>query len=102
MRSIAKYSEIKDIPPLSEREWNYYFNVGDRVKIIPEMTRNWIYSDSSFFESIDEDMKNGIGVVINCWSDLHCSYGSSYVCDVDFDGKQIRLLSMFFYTSKKF
>jgi len=95
MRSINLYTEMKDIPPYDERQWDYYFSVGERVKLIPKLSVEWMDVDIITLE--DE-----IGVVTRCWSDLICNYGSSYVCDVQYKTKKITLLTMFFYTSKKF
>lgn len=103
MRNILRYKENKDIPPLNKREWNYYFLEGERVKIIPEMYESSNLSDPTSYSYIDSDLVNKVGVVKRCWCELHSwAYGSSYLCDVEYDSKTITLLSMFFYTSKKF
>lgn len=102
MRTITKFNNDRDIPPLSEREWNYSFEVGERVKLIPEMVKNNNYHPFSF-NYIDESLIDKIGIVISCHCDLHAfGQGSSYVCKVDFEGEIISHMCMYFYTSLKF
>jgi hypothetical protein len=101
MRTITNFTNSKEIPPLSEREWNYSFEVGERVKIIPEMIKN--HTDDPFsFYYIDKSLIDKIGIVISCHCDLQAFEGGSYVCKVDFEGEIISLMSMYFYTSLKF
>lgn len=102
MRTLDEFNNERIIPPMSEREWNYYFNVGDRVKLIPEMIKNHINNPFSF-NCIDKSLIDKIGVVISCDCELHSfGQGSIYVCSVDFDGHIVNLLCMYFYRSLKF
>jgi hypothetical protein len=104
MRTIAEFNNGKDIPPLSEREWNYSFGVGERVKLIPEMFKNHINDpyDPFQFINIDSSYLDKIGVITDCYPDIHCNLGTSYMCLVDFDGVEKKLMSIFLYTSLKF
>ena len=104
MRTIAKFNNDRDIPPMSEREWNYSFEVGERVKLIPEMVKNMINDpyDPFQFINIDSSYLDKIGVITDCYPDLHCNLGTSYMCLVDFDGVEKKLMSLFLYTSLKF
>ena len=102
MRSITNFTNSKEIPPMSEREWNYSFEVGERVKLIPEMV-NLNNNEGYFYEiGINKSLIDRVGIIKNCYPDLHCHYGTSFMCLVDFDGVEIKLMSMFLYTSLKF
>lgn len=101
MRTIAKFNNDKDIPPLSEREWNYSFEVGERVKLIPEMVKNFMNNPFSFTH-IDPSYLDVIGVIMDCYPDLHCNLGTSYICLVNFNGVEKKFMSHFLYTSSKF
>ena len=104
MRTITNFTISKEIPPLSEREWNYSFEVGERVKLIPEMVKNIINNPYDTFQFINIDMSfiDKIGVITDCYPDLHCNFGTSYMCVVDFDGLEVTLMSSLLYTSLKF
>jgi hypothetical protein len=79
MRTLVEFNVVKDIPPISEREWNYCFLVGERVKLIPEMVKNHT-NNPFFFNYIDESLIDKIGIVISCHCDLHAfGRGSSYI-----------------------
>jgi hypothetical protein len=102
MRTITNFTNGKEIPPMGEREWNYSFGVGERVKLIPEMV-NLNNNEGYFYEiNINESLIDRVGIIKNCYPDLHCDYGTSFMCLVDFDGVEIKLMSMFLYTSLKF
>lgn len=92
MRKIKDYLELKGIPTINDREWNYYFTVNELVKLTPEMKFNGDYNKYYY----------KIGVVKQCWTDLHCIYGASYLCRVDFDGDLVDVSCMFLYTKKNF
>jgi hypothetical protein len=104
MRTITNFTNDRGIPPLSEREWNYSFEVGERVKLIPEMVKNIIIDPYNPFQFINIDMSfiDKIGVITDCYPDLHCNLGVSYMCLVDFDGVEKKLMSSLLYTSLKF
>jgi hypothetical protein len=104
MRTIINFTNDRSIPPMSEREWNYSFAAGERVKLIPEMVKNHINDPYDPFQFINIDLSylDKIGVITDCYPDLHCNLGTSYMCLVDFEGEIISLLSMYFYTSLKF
>lgn len=95
MRSINDYKEILSIPPLSEREWNYLFLVGERVKIIPK-------AFDCQYTQLNPQLKGKIGVVKRYWVDICCIHGTSYLCSVEFDLESIDILAMSLYTNKKF
>jgi hypothetical protein len=104
MRTIINFTNDRGIPPMSEREWNYSFEVGERVKLIPEMVKNMINDPYGPFQFINIDLSylDKIGVITDCYPDLHCNLGTSYICLVDFDGVGKKLMSLFLYTSLKF
>jgi hypothetical protein len=101
MRTIINFTNDRSIPPMSEREWNYSFAAGERVKLIPEMVKNMINEPFSF-SHINPSYLDKIGVITDCYPDLHCNLGTSYMCLVDFDGVEKKLMSLFLYTSLKF
>jgi hypothetical protein len=79
-----------------EREWNYYFNVGDKVKICDDSPSNYLYNLSKLKPSI-KDCINKVGTVTNCYSDMHAfCCGSLWMVKVDFDGVILELMSQFF------
>lgn len=106
MRTITNFTNDRGIPPLSEREWNYSFEVGERVKLIPEMVKNIINDPFLYSRNIislsSSDKINKIGVIKNCYPEIHCNFGTSYMCVVDFDGLEVTLMSSLLYTSLKF
>jgi hypothetical protein len=104
MRTIINFTNDRGIPPMSEREWNYSFEVGERVKLIPEMFKNHINDpyDPFQFINIDSSYLDKIGVITDCYPDIHGNLGTSYMCLVDFDGVEKKLMSLFLYTSLKF
>jgi hypothetical protein len=75
----------------AEREWNYHFNVGDRVKICDDSPSNYLDTLSKWKPSI-KDCINKVGTVINCYSDIHAfCCGSLWTAKVDFDGVILEL-----------
>jgi hypothetical protein len=91
--------------PMEEREWNYSFNEGDEVMFAPDLP-------DSYFESGDvynynnlskfKDYRGKKGIVKKCWSDLHAfGRGSSYMCEVHFDGLVHSTMCQFYVKYEK-
>lgn len=82
-----------------DREWNYFLNEGDLVCFAEDIPQGYnVVIGWDFTKEIDlNEYKNKIGVVKKCWSDLHAfGRGSSYLCEVDFDGKIISHFTQLF------
>jgi hypothetical protein len=98
MRTVERYLDLKGVPPITERVWGYFFLPGEKVKIVPDFN----FNDVSSHPIIDSRFKGKIGIITYCFTDICCIHGSSYVCDVNFGGDEIRIMAMFLYTNKKF
>lgn len=79
--------------PMEEREWNYSFGEGEEVMFAPDLPDCQFDSVGEFLENtfLDlrqfKDYRGRKGIVTKCWSDLHAfGRGSSYMCEVNFDG----------------
>lgn len=96
MRSIDKYVNELHIPPLSEREWNYLFLIGERVKIIPEVF------NQTFNGDLNPELNGKIGVVKDCSWDICGIYGCSHIHSVEFDTETITILAANLYRNKRF
>lgn len=81
--------EIDEVNGLMD-SWNYYFEVGDKVRLHPKSPK--IHSE--FMVPGQKDISHlfdKIGVVKDCSSDCHAfGQGSLYFVTVDFDGEKIR------------
>lgn len=69
-----------------EREWNYYLEVGDKVKICDDGPPKLIENLSKWKPEIKKCLDK-IGIVRSCYSDLHafcCGY--LWRVEVDFEG----------------
>jgi hypothetical protein len=89
--------------PMEEREWNYFFGEGDEVMFAPDLPDSYFESVGEFLEDtfLDlrpfKDYRGKKGVVKICWSDLHAfGRGSSYMCEVHFDGLIHSTMCQFF------
>jgi hypothetical protein len=86
--------------PMEEREWNYYFNGGDEVMYAQDLSDSFFESGEEIFYpnfSKFKDYRGKKGVVKKCWSDLHAfGKGSSYMCEVHFDGLVHSTLCQYF------
>lgn len=89
--------------PMEEREWNYSFNEGEEVMFAPDLPDSYFDSVGEFLEDtfLDlrpfKDYRGKKGIVTKCWSDLHAfGRGSSYMCEVKFDGLVHSTMCQFF------
>lgn len=89
--------------PMEEREWNYSFSENDEVMFAPDLPDSYFESVGEFLEDtfLDlrkfKDYRGKKGVVKKCWSDLHAfGRGSSYMCEVHFDGLVHSTMCQFF------
>ena len=89
--------------PMEEREWNYSFTEADEVMFAPDLPDSYFDSVGEFLEDtfLDlrpfKDYRGKKGVVTKCWSDLHAfGRGSSYMCEVKFDGLVHSTMCQFF------
>jgi len=86
--------------PMEEREWNYSFDEGDEVMFAPDLPDSYFESDGDFhYPGLGKfkDYRGKKGVVTKCWSDLHAfGRGSSYMCEVKFDGLSHSTMCQFF------
>lgn len=94
--------------PMEEREWNYSFNEGDEVMFAPDLPDSYFESVGEFLEdtSLDlskfKDYRGKKGIVKKCWSDLHAfGRGSSYMCEVHFDGLVHSTMCQFYVKYEK-
>ena len=86
-----------------DREWNYFLNEGDLVSFAKDIPKNHkVINGDNFLEEINlKEYENKIGIVKKCRESLHAfGRGSSYVCDVDFEGKIISNFTQFFLKQK--
>ena len=88
---------------MEEREWNYSFNEGEEVMFAPDLPDSYFDSVGEFLEDtfLDlrpfKDYRGKKGIVTKCWSDLHAfGRGSSYMCEVKFDGLVHSTMCQFF------
>jgi hypothetical protein len=80
----------------AEREWNYHFNVGDRVKICDDWPPNYLENLSKCKPSI-KDCIDKVGTVTKCYCDMHAfCCGSLWMVTVDFDGIILQLTAQSF------
>ena len=93
--------------PMEEREWNYSFDEGEEVMFAPDLPDSYFDSVGEFLENtfLDlrpfKDYRGKKGIVIKCWSDLHAfGRGSSYMCEVKFDGLTHSTMCQFFVKYK--
>lgn len=89
--------------PMEEREWNYFFDEGDEVMFAPDLPDSYFDSVGGFSQDTFLDLRpfkgnrGKKGVVTKCWSDLHAfGRGSSYMCEVKFDGLSHSTMCQFF------
>jgi hypothetical protein len=94
--------------PMEEREWNYSFTEGDEVMFAPDLPDSYFESVGEFLEDtfLDlrkfKDYRGQKGVVKKCWSDLHAfGRGSSYMCEVHFDGLVHSTMCQFYVKYEK-
>jgi hypothetical protein len=89
--------------PMEEREWNYSFGEGEEVMFAPDLPDSYFESVGEFLDNtfLDlrpfKDYRGKKGIVTKCWSDLHAfGRGSSYMCEVKFDGLVHSTMCQFF------
>ena len=89
--------------PMEEREWNYSFDEGEEVMFAPDLPDSYFesvgdYLDNTFLDLRPfKDYRGKKGIVTKCWSDLHAfGRGSSYMCEVKFDGLVHSTMCQFF------
>lgn len=86
--------------PMEEREWNYYFGEGEEVMFAPDLPDSYFKSEDNPYDpylSKFKDYRGKKGIVTKCWSDLHAfGRGSSYMCEVKFDGLVHSTMCQFF------
>jgi hypothetical protein len=94
--------------PMEEREWNYSFTEGDEVMFAPDLPDSYFESVGEFLEDtfLDlrkfKDYRGQKGIVKKCWSDLHAfGRGSSYMCEVHFDGLVHSTMCQFYVKYEK-
>ena len=77
--------EVEKKTAFEIREWNYSFDQGMVVKFaddLPEGTK--VYEGPGYYLD-PKDFGGKIGIVIECWSDLHSfASGTYYYCKVNF------------------
>jgi len=89
--------------PMEEREWNYSFGEGEEVMFAPDLPDSYFDSVGEFLEDTFLDLRpfkeyrGKKGIVTKCWSDLHAfGRGSSYMCEVNFNGLIHSTITQFF------
>jgi hypothetical protein len=80
--------------PFEQRDWNYYFEKGDKVKLCDD------WPSERAGELFRERYKNAVGktgVIIDVYSDLHAfCCGKIYRVSVDFDGEIVEGMAQIF------
>ncbi len=83
------------------RFFNYFFREGELVKLaddIPHGSEHGLSEQGNFLKKVDLSiLKNKVGVIKSCDSDLHSfSHGSSYTAVVKFDELLVYGISAYF------
>jgi hypothetical protein len=89
-----------------QREYNYSFEIGDRVKIaddIPTESKHGITKDFNWMQKVDlESLVDKVGVVVECNSDLKGPLGNAYIVKVAFDELLVNARAVYFLPLSSF